>query len=133
MSIQTPADPAQFPNALQDEAVRRGIKPPSNKTLAKYGLDALRWLELLATQGWKCAVCQKSRATWNTDHQHVPGWAKKPPEERAIYVRGILCWYCNRHIVQSNLSAADGRRVAEYLEAYEARRTADLARQPPMK
>ena len=22
------------------------------------------------------------QALWNTDHEHVPGWAKMPPEER---------------------------------------------------
>lgn len=107
---------------LRNESESRGIRAPQIRTLKIYGIDELTWLWLLASQGWKCAICQKSKATWNTDHEHVPGWKKLPPEERVRYVRGILCWHCNRHVVNSNLSAADGRRLAAYLEAYEARR-----------
>lgn len=110
------------PEDLELEANFRGIVPPQERTLAKYGISRLYWLDLIASQGWRCAVCHKSKAKWNTDHEHVPGWSKREPEERARYVRGILCWHCNRHVVHSNLSAADGRRLAEYLEVYEQRR-----------
>lgn len=108
---------------LAQMALERGIRPPTDRTLAKYGIDSERWLELFQLQNWRCAICLKTKATWNTDHHHVPGWAKKPPEERAIYVRGILCWHCNRHVVGSYLSAADGQRIADYLLAYETRRS----------
>lgn len=111
---------------LRQEASERGIRVPLARTLDKYGIDDLFWLALLAGQDWKCAVCLKSRATWNTDHQHVPGWSKMPPERRRIYVRGVLCWHCNRTVVPSNLSAADGRRVADYLRRYEERRDHQL-------
>lgn len=109
---------------LRAEALGRGIQAPLSRTLKIYGIDELIWLRLIASQDWKCAVCNKSKATWNTDHEHVPGWKKLPPEERARYVRGILCWHCNRHVVNSNLSAADGHRLAAYLDRYEARRDA---------
>lgn len=109
---------------LEAEAYARGIRPPSQKTLNKYGLSVRRWLELLRDQGWVCAVCRRSQVIWNTDHEHVPGWAKKPAAERSRYVRGVLCWKCNKLAVDSNLSAADARRIAVYLEAYEARRDA---------
>lgn len=111
---------------LESESLTRGITPPSNKTLAKYGITRIEWLKLMEAQGWKCAVCLKTRATWNTDHEHVPGWAKRPPEERALYVRGILCWWCNRHIVPSNSGSEEAHRVYRYIAEYESRRDAAI-------
>lgn len=111
-------------SALKDEAARHGIRPPSAPTLRRYGLTADEWLALLAAQGWRCPVCLKSGAAvrWNTDHDHVPGWAKRPPEERRRYVRGVLCTYCNFRRVNSRMPAAEARRIADYLRAYEERR-----------
>jgi hypothetical protein len=112
--------------ALEREATRRGIRPPSPATLRKYGLTALAWLALLAAQGWRCPVCLKTGAAvkWNTDHDHVPGWKGKPAGERARYVRGILCAFCNHRRVNSRMSAAEAARIADYLATYEARRDA---------
>lgn len=110
--------------SLEEEAARRGIRPPALSTLRRYGITRDAWLALLAGQGWKCAVCLKTGPTvkWNTDHDHVPMWAKRPPEERARYVRGVLCVFCNFRRVNSRMPAAEARRIAEYLEAYEERR-----------
>jgi len=112
--------------AVEWEAARRGIKPPGLPTLRRYGLTAAGWLRLLKAQGWKCPVCHKTGAgvKWNTDHDHVPGWKNMPPEERRRYVRGVLCAYCNHRRVNSRMSALEARRIANYLEAYEARRAA---------
>lgn len=112
-------------STLIDQARRRGIKPPSPATLRRYGLNAVEWLALLAAQGWRCPVCTKARGVrWNTDHDHVPGWAKLPAAERKRYVRGVLCAYCNYRRVNSRMSAAEAARIASYLAAYEARRDA---------
>lgn len=110
--------------ALEKEATRRGIKPPSVATLRRYGLTVAEWLTLLRDQGWRCPVCKKSGpgVKWNTDHDHVPGWAKKPPEERKRFVRGVLCAYDNYRRVNSRMSAAEAQAIADYLAAYEARR-----------
>lgn len=107
---------------LLDDVAARGITPPTAKTLARYGLSAVDWVALLASQNWKCAVCLRDGRRWNTDHEHVPGWIRLPPEQRKIYVRGILCWHCNRHSVPSNMTSAEGARVASYLATYEERR-----------
>lgn len=107
---------------LVQEAENRGIRVPSKSTLAKYGLQQWEWCKLLKDQGWVCPICEKAKATWNTDHEHVPGWHKKPPQERKRYVRGVLCWHCNKYGVPSNLSAAHGQNVADYLLEYERRR-----------
>lgn len=110
---------------LEFTAARHGIKPPGAATLRRYGLTALEWLGLLAAQGWRCPICLKrSGVTWNTDHDHVPGWKSKTPEERRRYVRGVLCAYCNHRRVNSRMPAVEARRIADYLAAYEARRDA---------
>lgn len=110
--------------ALEDEAARHGVKPPSSTTLRRYGMTAAQWLRLFKGQGWRCPVCRKSGAgvRWNTDHDHVPGWAKKSDKERRRYVRGVLCAYCNFRRVNSRMPAAEAQRIADYLAAYEARR-----------
>lgn len=110
------------PDERRLEAESRGIFPPQPRTLGRYGITADDWLALLECQGWKCAVCERTGRKWNTDHEHVPGWMKMPDDRRRIYVRGILCWHCNRRVVPSNLSAADARRVHTYLDTYEKRR-----------
>lgn len=107
---------------LAEEARRRGVRIPVKRTLAIYGLTVEAWLGIMQRQGWKCPICLKTEALWNLDHQHVPGWKKMPPEQRAKYVRGILCWYDNKRHAPSNMSAADAKRLAAYLEKYEARR-----------
>lgn len=112
-------------SALQREAARRGVRPPSVTTLRRYGLTTDDWLTLLKAQGWKCPVClKKTGVRWCTDHHHVPGWKSKPPEERRRYVRGVLCLFCNHRRVHSHLSAAEAQRIADYFTAYEARRDA---------
>ena len=109
---------------LEAEAELRNITVPTQQTLDKYGLSRGDWLQLLADQGWVCAVCLKDKNRWNTDHEHVAGWAKMPPEERKRYVRGVLCWFCNHKVVGSLRGAETAERIARYFEAYEQRRDA---------
>ncbi len=96
------------------------VKEPSAKTLAKYGLDpALFW----AMSPGHCHLCgtDLTGKMLFIDHEHVKGFAKMPPEQRRTYVRGILCYGCNRFKVCKNTlnTAID---VAEYLRQYQARR-----------
>lgn len=112
--------------ALQEEAGRHGVKPPAPATLRRYGLTVDDWLGHLARQDWKCPVCRKAAGSvkLNTDHDHVPRWKSMTPAERRRYVRGVLCAYCNYRRVNSRMSAAEARRIADYLKAYETRRDA---------
>jgi len=117
--------------SLTLEAFNRGITPPAAKTLATYGLTADEWIAMLKAQGWVCPICLQGndrpktgkQALWNTDHEHVPRWVKKSPEERKRYVRGILCYYCNHRRVNSRMGSAEAQRIADYLRAYEERRS----------
>jgi len=118
------------PVNLTLEAFQHGITPPASRTLATYGLTQDDWIGLLKAQGWVCPICQQGndrpktgkQALWNTDHEHVPGWAKMPPEERKRYVRGVLCYYCNHRRVNSRMASDEAQRIADYFRAYEARR-----------
>lgn len=106
------------------DAKQRGIAVPQPRTCARYGLTVDEWLDMLAGQGWKCPICLKAVKKFTTDHEHVVAWKKMPPEQRRRYVRGILCIHCNWKIVHSRLTAAQARRIADYLTAYEGRRDA---------
>ena len=109
---------------LKAQAARLGIKAPTAPTLKRYGLTEEEWLGLLADQGWKCPICLRRAATWNTDHHHEAGWRHMPPEQRRRYVRGVLCAYCNHRVVHSRMPADVAQRIADYIAAYERRRDA---------
>ncbi len=109
---------------LTMEAFNQGVTPPAQRTPDTYGLTQDEWVALLKAQDWKCPICEKGDRVWNTDHEHVPGWAKMKPEERKTYVRGVLCFYCNHRRVNSRMSSEEAQRIADYFRAYEARRAA---------
>lgn len=112
---------------LTKEAERRGVRVPTPATLRRYGITADEWLCLLEAQDWQCPICERSKVIWNTDHEHVPMWKKKPPAERAAFVRGILCVHCNFRVVHSDMSATTAQRVADYFKRYEERRNKCLS------
>lgn len=111
------------------EAFNQGITPPAARTLATYGLTQDEWIALLKAQGWKCPICllgndrpkTGKQALWNTDHEHVPGWAKMPPEERKKHVRGILCYRCNHRVLGNLRDHETVQRMADYLRAHHER------------
>lgn len=112
--------------AIVREAERRGVALPTPATVAKYGWTLLDWLLLLKAQGWQCPVCEKFPRTGRfvTDHEHVRGWKHLPAAERALYIRGLTCWTCNRYLLARGISAEVARNVARYLDAYAKRRPA---------
>jgi hypothetical protein len=109
---------------LVRKAAELGVVLPTAVTLAKYGWDLRAWLQLLADQGWGCGVCGRLPSTGRlvTDHLHVKGWKKLPPEERTQYVRGLLCFFCNRFLLGVRVNLTTARNVLAYLERFEKRR-----------
>ena len=95
--------------------------PPSPETLRKYGLTAADWYLLLDRQGGVCAVCKKVPTTGRlcVDHYHVKGWKKMPEARRKLYVRGLLCFFCNRYYVGKSITIEKARNVVAYLEEFE--------------
>ena len=94
---------------------------PSALTLRKYGLTPETWRVIADRQGEVCYVCQQLPKSnrLHIDHDHVRGWKKKPPQERARFVRGLLCFRCNTTYVGRSITVERARRVVEYLLAYE--------------
>ena len=104
---------------------------PKPATLKKYGLSLEEWRAMADAQGHRCWVCQQepTKGRLCIDHVHVKGWKKMPPEQRKLYVRGLLCFRCNTTFVGRGVTVERSRRVTLYLEAYETRRPPD----PPPK
>ena len=100
------------------------VREPKEATLRRYGLSLEEWRFILARQGGVCAVCEKVPSTGRfvVDHDHVRGWAKMPPEQRKLYVRGILCWFCNHAYVGRAITVRKSENVTNYLRAYELRK-----------
>lgn len=102
------------------------MKPPTLRTLQKYGLNQEGWLAILKRQGGKCAICRKGEdgTLWNIDHEHAPGWTNMSDEDRARHVRGILCFHCNKYKAPSRMTKDEAQRLSRYISNYERRRDA---------
>ncbi len=100
------------------------VKIPSKPTLKKYGLSVEEWQAILDRQGGVCAVCKKEPPSGRlvTDHEHVKNWKKMPPEQRKLYVRGLLCWTDNHYTLGRAVTIAKLENGAQYLRDYAARR-----------
>lgn len=110
------------------------IRPPSIATLKKYGLTVVEWLAILLAQGNVCAICKKvpPSGIWVTDHDHVPKFKRMLPEHRKVYVRGILCSWCNSHFVHRSMTVEKAKNIATYLASYNKRKPTELHK-PPKK
>ncbi len=94
---------------------------PTQATLDKYGLTVKTFKAILKRQGNVCPICELvPNGSWRIDHDHVKGWKSKPPEERVKYVRGILCYFCNRWYVGKAITVRKSMNVTLYLERYQA-------------
>jgi hypothetical protein len=94
---------------------KRADGTPSKTTLAKYGLSLEDWQAILERQGGVCAICRKTSLRLCVDHDHVPGFKAMAPQDRRRYVRGLLCWFCNSHIVGRGVTLAKIQAAAVYL------------------
>jgi len=96
---------------------------PTQTTLNKFGLTRLDFRMQLEAQGGTCAVCKKIPTTgrWYIDHEHVKNWKKLPPEKRKLYVRGILCYFCNRFYMAKAMTKEKAQNIIIYLEEYAIR------------
>ena len=104
------------------------ILTPTKSTLQKYGLSEAEWRAILERQGGVCAVCKKepSKNRLCIDHSHVPKWKKMPPEQRKLYVRGLLCWYCNNKFLSRGITIEKAKNIVRFLEEYQGRLDASL-------
>jgi hypothetical protein len=95
---------------------------PRKETLEKYGLTEQDFIALLASQGGRCAICRNvPNGRWNIDHHHAKGWKRMTAERRKKYVRGILCWTCNRLYAGRGITIDRAERLVLYLKEFEER------------
>lgn len=97
----------------EDEKKR---KAKDNRLYRVYGITLEEWETKLEEQDGVCFICKtmpKSKVLC-TDHEHVKGFAKLPPEERKKYVRGLLCFMCNTAL-KCVEKTSDGKRNRKML------------------
>ena len=95
---------------------------PTEKTLEKYGLTAEDYQAMYEAQNGLCPICGKPpKKTFYVDHQHVKGWKNLPPEKRKLYVRGLLCYFCNRFYLAKAITPEKAQNIIKYLSDYELR------------
>lgn len=101
---------------------------PLGNTLEKYGLDALDYRMIYLSQGGVCPVCEKAPMTgrFYVDHAHVKGWKNMPPEKRKTFVRGLLCYFCNRFYLAKAISKAKAANIIKYLDDYAIRQAKSI-------
>lgn len=95
---------------------------PSQKTLDKYGLTDGTWSRLLHTQEGLCAICRTPDRKLVIDHYHAPLYKKLRPGYRALLVRGLLCYQCNRWLLgptRVGFKSQHYERAAAYLRKHE--------------
>lgn len=97
------------------------ILTPTKATLKRYGLSENEWRALLERQGGVCAICLKepSKGRLCIDHEHVKGWKAMPSDQRKLFVRGLLCWFCNHWYLARGITIEKSERVTEYLKRYQ--------------
>lgn len=98
---------------------------PTPATLNKYGLTPADWLSIVENQNYSCPICGvefDGERRMNIDHYHVKGFKKMSPEKKRKYVRGVLCWTCNRLIVGRGVTIPRLRNATTYLEEFEKRK-----------
>lgn len=44
------------------------------------------------------------------------------PQEKKLYVRGLLCSYCNLRLLPRGMTAVKAKRIYLYLEEWDAKR-----------
>ena len=100
------------------------LKEPTLSTLKKYGLTIDDWKLLAEKQNNRCFVCKRTPSTNKLciDHEHVKNWKKMPPDQRKLYVRGLLCWVCNHYYLGRGINIEKAENVVLYLKEYEVRR-----------
>lgn len=102
-------------------------RPPTEGTLAKYGLTLEEWWSYIPydeeQQAYVCVVCERPPRTGRfvVDHRHVPRYSALPDMERKRYVRGVICTTCNHYILTRYGTPLKHRNAAKYLEEFERR------------
>lgn len=89
------------------------------KLWRRYKLTLERYLSVLVSQGYCCAICKRDKSGgkggWHVDHDHAccPGEGSC-----GKCIRGLLCASCNLAMGMMRDNPVAFRAAADYLEAY---------------
>lgn len=115
------------------------IHTPAKAVLTRYGLTPALWAAILKRQRGHCPICKRAlvsirvteesdgeskvaiKNNYVVDHEHRRGFRRLPASERAKYVRGILCRYCNKQFLPRGMTIDIASSVLEYLRQYKTR------------
>lgn len=99
-------------------------RTPTDKTLRRYGLTLTDWQAILKRQGGVCAVCRRlpTNGRLCIDHEHLKNWKKLKPRYRRLYVRGLLCFFCNHYYVGRAITVERAQNVVDYLRSHNERK-----------
>jgi hypothetical protein len=104
------------------EGRRVEIKEPTPATLKKFGITLNEWKEIVSSQGYRCPICTNVlEKRTNIDHFHVRHWTKMKSENRKLYIRGVVDWFCNRYYLGRAINIKRARNMVTYLESFEKR------------
>lgn len=100
------------------------LKPPSKKTLKRYGLSQKAWYTRLDLQEGCCPVCglpftEERRPV--IDHEHLRGYKNMSADKKAKAVRGLLHSWCNHRLVAKGMTAERAYNIYVYLSDYQLR------------
>ena len=96
------------------------VNPQRAATIRWYGLTELDYEDLFRIQGGVCAGCKRPTLpgkNLSIDHKHQVGDKKREPFERALSVRGLLCYLCNRVLGLLRDNPDTFANLARYLES----------------
>jgi hypothetical protein len=103
--------PGQKERATADWQKRQSPEWKRERQLRhKYGMTVADFDAMLAAQGGRCALCDRTGCKWNVDHDHATG-----------LVRAILCKRCNCALGWFDDDPDALRRAADYIEHHRLR------------
>ncbi len=100
------------------------LDPADARLRRTYGITLAEYNRCAALSDNACWICGSRPKTrrLHTDHKHVKGYKKMPPEEKRKYVRGILCAWCNAGLRKFRDNPAFFDAAAKYLRDWPAQK-----------
>jgi len=88
----------------------------------KYGITQVEYNIILIRQNYCCAICGRHQDNFKrrlaVDHIHIDNYDELPIEEKPNYIRGLLCYSCNRHVgILENIPTLEN--MIQYLKLYK--------------
>lgn len=80
-----------------------------------YGISLNEFNDQLRSQNHGCWICGRTDGRLCQDHIHVKGFKMMKPEQKRLFIRGILCFMCNTAL-KGFEKTVDGKRNRAQLD-----------------